>query len=218
MIGWTAEHMELAGLIAYGTAEIVSAGRTPRAPGKKRSRRDRLAALGQVSRSVPGDLCSLRWVLRKDSLMNGGYPLRPVASARTRPVAGIAAQPGGCQRPRPAPQPTAVARLRPADQLHATAAEVCGRWRRLPPKGAGPALTDSIHYRGCYRGAGCIRPGRRGSSARRRQALTGALRNPATVATAVRGCATVISAVHGFTGPGKPSPEWIDRDASRAPI
>ena len=35
--------------------------------------------------------------------MNGGYPLRPVASARTRPVAGIAAQPGGCQRPRPAP-------------------------------------------------------------------------------------------------------------------
>ena len=103
MIGWTAEHMELAGLIAYGTAEIVSAGRTPRAPGKKRSRRDRLAALGQVSRSVPGDLCSLRWVLRKDSLMNGGYPLRPVASARTRPVAGIAAQPGGCQRPQPAP-------------------------------------------------------------------------------------------------------------------
>jgi len=27
--------------------------------------------------------------------MNGGYPLRPVASARTRPVAGIATQPGG---------------------------------------------------------------------------------------------------------------------------
>ena len=49
--------------------------------------------------------------------MNGGYPLRPVASARTRPVAGIAAQPGGCQRPRPAPRPTAVARLRSADQL-----------------------------------------------------------------------------------------------------
>jgi hypothetical protein len=37
--------------------------------------------------------------------MNGGYPLRPVASARTRLVAGIAAQPGGCQRPRPAPSP-----------------------------------------------------------------------------------------------------------------
>ena len=27
--------------------------------------------------------------------MNGGYPLRPVASARTRPVAGIAASPAG---------------------------------------------------------------------------------------------------------------------------
>ena len=27
----------------------------------------------------------------------------PAASARTRPAAGIAAQPGGCQRPRPAP-------------------------------------------------------------------------------------------------------------------
>ena len=37
--------------------------------------------------------------------MNGGYPLRPVASARTRPVAGIATQPGGCQPPRPAPGP-----------------------------------------------------------------------------------------------------------------
>jgi hypothetical protein len=53
--------------------------------------------------------------------MNGGYPLRPVASARTRPVADIAAQPGGCQRPRPAPRPTAVARLRSADQLLAPA-------------------------------------------------------------------------------------------------
>ena len=81
---------------------------------------------------------------------------------------------------------------------------VCGRWRRLPPKGAGPALTDSIHYRGCCRGAGCLRPGRRGSSGRRRQALTRALRNPATVATAVWGCATAISAVHGFTGPASP--------------
>ena len=152
--------------------------------------------------------------------MNGGYPLRPVASARTRPVAGIAAQPGGCQRPRPAPRPTAVARLRSADQLLATAAEVCagGGGGCHPKAPAGPALTDSIHYHGCCRGAGCLRPGRRGSSGRRRQALTGALRNPATVATAVRGCATVISAVHGFTGPGKPSPEWIDRDASRAPI
>ena len=33
--------------------------------------------------------------------MNGGYPLRPVASARTRPVAGIAAQPGSWYLRRP---------------------------------------------------------------------------------------------------------------------
>jgi uncharacterized protein YbjT (DUF2867 family) len=46
--------------------------------------------------------------------------------------------------------------------------------------------------------------------------ITGDLRNPATAAAAVRGCATVISAVHGFAGPGKPSPESIDRDANRA--
>jgi hypothetical protein len=56
----------MAGLIAYGTAGIVSAGRTPMGTWQKRSR-DRLAALGQVSRSVPRDLRSLRWVLRKDS-------------------------------------------------------------------------------------------------------------------------------------------------------
>jgi uncharacterized protein YbjT (DUF2867 family) len=31
-------------------------------------------------------------------------------------------------------------------------------------------------------------------------------------------CATVISAVHGLVGPGKPSPEAIDRDANRALI
>jgi hypothetical protein len=151
--------------------------------------------------------------------MNGGYPLRPAASARTRPVAGLAAPAG--RVPTAAACPPAHG-SRPASVRRSAACDsgrgVCGRWRRLPPKGAGPALTDSIHYRGCCRGAGCLRPGRRGSSARRRQALTGALRNPATVATAVRGCATVISAVHGFTGPGKPSPEWIDRDASRAPI
>jgi uncharacterized protein YbjT (DUF2867 family) len=48
--------------------------------------------------------------------------------------------------------------------------------------------------------------------------LTGDLRDPAAVAAAVRGCATVISAVHGFVGPGKPSPEAIDRDANRAMI
>ena len=48
--------------------------------------------------------------------------------------------------------------------------------------------------------------------------LTGDLRDPAAVAAAVRGCATVVSAVHGFVGPGKPSPEAIDRDANIALI
>jgi uncharacterized protein YbjT (DUF2867 family) len=50
------------------------------------------------------------------------------------------------------------------------------------------------------------------------ETIIGDLRSPATVATAVRGCATVISAVHGFAGPGRPSPESIDRDANRALI
>jgi uncharacterized protein YbjT (DUF2867 family) len=50
------------------------------------------------------------------------------------------------------------------------------------------------------------------------QTLSGDLRDPAAVAEAVRGCATVVSAVHGFVGPGKPSPEAIDRDANRALI
>jgi uncharacterized protein YbjT (DUF2867 family) len=50
------------------------------------------------------------------------------------------------------------------------------------------------------------------------QVVTGDLRNPAAVAAAVRGCVTVVSAVHGFVGPGKPSPEAIDRDANRALI
>jgi uncharacterized protein YbjT (DUF2867 family) len=50
------------------------------------------------------------------------------------------------------------------------------------------------------------------------QILTGDLRHPATVAAAVRGCATVVSAAHGLVGPGKPSPEAIDRDANRALI
>ena len=50
------------------------------------------------------------------------------------------------------------------------------------------------------------------------QALTGDLRDPAAMAAAVRGCQRVISAVHGFVGPGKPSPESIDRDANRALI
>ena len=50
------------------------------------------------------------------------------------------------------------------------------------------------------------------------QILTGDLQEPAAVAEAVRGCDTVVSAVHGFVGPGKPSPEAIDRDANRALI
>ena len=50
------------------------------------------------------------------------------------------------------------------------------------------------------------------------QILTGDLREPAAVAAAVRGCSTVVSAVHGFVGPGKPSPESIDRDANLALI
>jgi uncharacterized protein YbjT (DUF2867 family) len=50
------------------------------------------------------------------------------------------------------------------------------------------------------------------------QVLTGDLRDPAAVAAAVRGCATVVSAVHGFAGPGRPSPQAIDRDANHALI
>jgi uncharacterized protein YbjT (DUF2867 family) len=50
------------------------------------------------------------------------------------------------------------------------------------------------------------------------QAMTGDVRDPATTAAAVRECATVVSAVHGFAGPGRPSPEAIDRDANRALI
>src|ERR1035438_6204885 len=57
---------------------------------QKRSRRDRLAALGQVSRSVPvtcavSDGQSAR-------ILNERRALRPVAYARTRPEADIATQ------------------------------------------------------------------------------------------------------------------------------
>ena len=48
--------------------------------------------------------------------------------------------------------------------------------------------------------------------------VTGDVRDPVTVAAAVRGCTTVISAVHGFAGPGRQSPESIDRDGNRALI
>jgi uncharacterized protein YbjT (DUF2867 family) len=50
------------------------------------------------------------------------------------------------------------------------------------------------------------------------QTMTGDLRDPAAIAAAVRECATVVSALHGFAGPGKPSPEAIDRDANRSLI
>jgi len=52
--------------------------------------------------------------------MNGSYPLSPVESATARPVAGIVAQPGRCQRLRPGLRPMAVARLRSADLSLAT--------------------------------------------------------------------------------------------------
>jgi NADH dehydrogenase len=48
------------------------------------------------------------------------------------------------------------------------------------------------------------------------EVVVGDLRDLAVVAAAASGCATVVSAVHGFAGPGRPSPEAIDRDANRA--
>ena len=48
--------------------------------------------------------------------------------------------------------------------------------------------------------------------------VAGDLRDPATLAPAVDGCTTVISAVEGFAGPGRPSPESVDRDGNRALI
>jgi uncharacterized protein YbjT (DUF2867 family) len=50
------------------------------------------------------------------------------------------------------------------------------------------------------------------------ETLTGDVRDPATVAAAVAGCTTVISAVHGFAGPGRLSPESVDRDGNRTLI
>jgi uncharacterized protein YbjT (DUF2867 family) len=61
-------------------------------------------------------------------------------------------------------------------------------------------------------------PARRGHLPGTVQTLAGDLRDPATIAAAVQGCATVVSAVHGFAGPGRPSPEAIDRDANRGLI
>jgi uncharacterized protein YbjT (DUF2867 family) len=48
--------------------------------------------------------------------------------------------------------------------------------------------------------------------------VQGDLRDEQARADAVRDCTTVISAVHGFAGPGKPSPESIDRDGNAALI
>jgi uncharacterized protein YbjT (DUF2867 family) len=45
--------------------------------------------------------------------------------------------------------------------------------------------------------------------------VVGDLRDPDAAAIAVGGCTTVISAVQGFAGPGKVSPESVDRDANR---
>jgi uncharacterized protein YbjT (DUF2867 family) len=50
------------------------------------------------------------------------------------------------------------------------------------------------------------------------EAVAGDVRDPAALAAAVAGCATVISAVQGFAGPGRPSPESVDRDANLALI
>jgi uncharacterized protein YbjT (DUF2867 family) len=44
----------------------------------------------------------------------------------------------------------------------------------------------------------------------------GDLRDSASLSTAVRGCRVVVSAAHGFLGPGKPSPEAVDREGNRA--
>jgi hypothetical protein len=57
----------------------------------------RLAALGQASRSVPVTCAvSGRWSAK--ILNERKLSVTPVTSARTRPVAGILAQPGRCQR------------------------------------------------------------------------------------------------------------------------
>ena len=44
--------------------------------------------------------------------------------------------------------------------------------------------------------------------------VVGDLRDDASIAAAVRGCKTVVSAAHGFVGPGRPTPEAIDRDGN----
>lgn len=44
--------------------------------------------------------------------------------------------------------------------------------------------------------------------------VIGHLGDDACVKEAVRGCKAVISAAHGFVGPGKPTPETVDRDGN----
>jgi uncharacterized protein YbjT (DUF2867 family) len=50
------------------------------------------------------------------------------------------------------------------------------------------------------------------------ESVAGDVRDPATLAAAVAGCTTVVSAVHGFAGPGRPSPESVDRGGNHALI
>jgi uncharacterized protein YbjT (DUF2867 family) len=45
--------------------------------------------------------------------------------------------------------------------------------------------------------------------------VVGELGDDASVTAAMRGCSAVISAAHGFVGPGKPTPETVDRDGNR---
>ncbi len=47
------------------------------------------------------------------------------------------------------------------------------------------------------------------------EVLEGDLDDDVSVAAAVRGCTAVISAAHGFVGPGKPTPERVDREGNR---
>jgi uncharacterized protein YbjT (DUF2867 family) len=47
------------------------------------------------------------------------------------------------------------------------------------------------------------------------EVVQGDLRDGATVMAAMHGCTAVIAAAHGFVGPGKPTPESIDRDGNR---
>ena len=45
--------------------------------------------------------------------------------------------------------------------------------------------------------------------------VEGDLCDEASVTSALRGCQHVVSAAHGFVGPGKPTPEAVDREGNR---